>query len=277
MHANFIRGNKKRCLLMRSIVKNSGSASSVQAPISLLGGNALGAQGAGAFLNQNVLTGVPMNSMGLPGQMPQLNSMLFPQAAALGGSTTVPNFLSTNQQQPFQQQHGNALQSFLNNGNLPNLFPFPGANLPSATGNAQQPFNIADFLNNGQVINPNNISGVTMPFNTNLYTPSNNDATNNTSEQTNTTNFNTNANGNVNSSVSNPTQVSTGASCNPTPSTSTSSQSFATAGVGGANPAQVNGDSTSPVVGLAMQIMQNNPSIDPRMALELARRIRGEA
>ena len=288
MHVNFVRGDKKRCLLMRSVVKNSANASPNRLPMSLLGHNSLGAIGAqGAAVNQNLLAGLAQNVIGgLPRQIPQFNPLLFPQVA---GSMNMQNILAMQQQQP-----GNHFQGLLNNGSLmPNSFSFPNASLSSATAvpsnagapSAQQQFNIANFLNNsnnGNARNTSTLPQAALPFNMMINVPSNSGTqTANISNGTNSAQAD-----NVNSSDSNRAAVSTEASSNSSPNDNVSALPQPTANSNAATnmpngTTSVNGlltgsDSTSPVVILAMQIMQNNPSLDPRMALELARNIRGE-
>jgi hypothetical protein len=298
MHTNFIRGDKKRCLLMRSIVKNSLSSSSAQASVPLRGGcNMLGSSSSGAFMNQNLLEGLSRNLMGMSGQqMPQMNPLLFQG----GGAMNVPNLFALSQQQNMQQQVGNNFLGILNGGNM-NLFPFPGANLSSmppvnnassntAAATAQQQLNIADFLNNGNAMNINSMNALNnnsgnglnipgnLPFNMTINVPSN------AAVPDAATDTNINAPGS-NSAESNPARVSANVSSNhSTPPTNlsqtdasanTATAANSTTNGGGMNPA-LSGDGTSPVVVLAMQIMQNNSSIEPRTALELARKIRGE-
>jgi hypothetical protein len=298
MHTNFIRGDKKRCLLMRSIVKNSLSSSSAQASVPLRGGcNMLGSSSSGAFMNQNLLEGLSRNLMGMSGQqMPQMNPLLFQG----GGAMNVPNLFALSQQQNMQQQVGNNFLGILNGGNM-NLFPFPGGNLSSmppvnnassntAAATAQQQLNIADFLNNGNAMNINSMNALNnnsgnglnipgnLPFNMTINVPSN------AAVPDAATDTNINAPGS-NSAESNPARVSANVSSNhSTPPTNlsqtdasanTATAANSTTNGGGMNPA-LSGDGTSPVVVLAMQIMQNNSSIEPRTALELARKTRGE-
>lgn len=297
MHTNFIRGDKKRCLLMRSIVKNSVSSSSAQASVPFGSGNALGSSSASAFMNQSLLEGLSRNIMALSGQqMPQMNPVLFQG----GGAMNVPNLFALSQQQNVQPQVGTNFQGLSNGGNM-SSFPFAGANLSSmpsvnngssttAAATAQQQFSIADFLNSGNAINMNALGNSgngfkmnnslpgNLPFNMTINVPSNvaapgagNVQKTNTTDQWNSTGSNpANISANVSSNHSTPpSNLSLTVAANKAPEDCTTNG-------GGKNPAP-SGDSTNPVVALAMMIMQNNPSIEPRAALELARKIRGEA
>lgn len=279
MHVNFVRGDKKRCLLMRSIVKNAASASTVRAPMSLLGQNSFGLTGDGAVMNQNLLAGLTRSFMGgLPGQIPQLNPLLFPQAA---GSMNMQNILAMH-----QQQSGNQFPGLLNSGTLmPNSFSLPNASISSPSALAsnagfpsvQQQFSIANFLNysnNGNQSNASTHPQAALPSNMTINVPSNS--------------------GTQNANISNDAKtaqgdhvVSTEASSNSSPrdndvsalphsAPNNAAAANTSNGATITNNLLTGSDSTNPVVILAMQIMQNNPSLEPRMALELAKNIRGE-
>jgi hypothetical protein len=251
---------------MRSIVKNSAAASSAQASLGhLLGANGLG---AAAFMNQNLPEGLLRSMMGFTGQVPQLNQLFFPQAQ---GAMNVQGLFPLNQQQPpNQQQAANNFPGLLNNVNPPNVNAFAGPNLAAMSMNVQanpgapQQFNISELLNRNAMNANAFVGGALLP--SSISTPSNpavGDA-----------------------SISNIMNTGQGSNSNPLPSnsnhnssettTSSCSPSDAAAAAPNANLQALNSENPSPVVLLAMQIMQNNPAIEPKAALELARKIRGE-
>ena len=271
MHANFVRGDKNRCLLMRSIVKNSANASSAQSSAPLQCGNALG---AGAFMNQDFVEGLSRNLMGFPGHVSHLNQLYFHSGP--GGSIHVPNLLSTDHQQqpPYQQHTVNNVTRLLSNGNSPNSFSLSGANLPAISMNtsnavvtgATQQFCITGLLHNINELNANSLAGATLPSAMTIAMPSTSGATE-SRQQVDIKDL-------VNlGQISKPASNLSSSVCMGT----TLSSSPAFAAMLSLNSQNLSGDNTSPVVVLAMQIMQNNPTIDPRVALELARRIRGRS
>ncbi|KAL7477685.1 hypothetical protein ACHAW6_003480 [Cyclotella cf. meneghiniana] len=271
MHANFVRGDKNRCLLMRSIVKNSANASSAQSSAPLQCGNALG---AGVIMNQNFVEGLSRNLMGYPRHVSQLNQLYFHPGP--GGTIHGPNLLSTDQQQqsPYQQHTVNNITGFLSNGNSPNSFSLSGANLPAISMNtsnavaagATQQFCITGLLHNINELNANSLAGATLPSAMTIAMPSTSGVTE-SRQQVDIKDL-------VNlGRVSQPASNLSSSVCMGT----TLSSSPASAAILSLNGQNLSGDNTSPVVVLAMQIMQNNPTIDPRVALELARRISGRS
>eukprot|EP00804_Cyclotella_cryptica_P028200 CCRYP_011046-RA/>CCRYP_011046-RA protein AED:0.00 eAED:0.00 QI:393/1/1/1/1/1/2/147/403 len=262
MHTNFIRGDKNRCLLMRSIVKNSANASSAQSSAPLQGGNLV----SGATVNPNFLEGLSRNFMGIPGHFSQLSKLHFHPVP--GGTIHVPNLLSIDQQhQLYQQQTVNNITGLLSNGSSPNSFSLSGTSLPALSMNASnsivtgapQQLRVRGLLHNINELNVNSIGGATLPS---AMTTS----------------------GVIESrQVDIKDLASLGQVSNSAPNSSNSlclgttlSSSTASATAFNPNSRNLGDDNSSPIVMLAMQIMQNNPTIDPRVALELARRIRGE-
>ena len=263
MHENFIRGDKKRCLLMRSIVKSASSSSSVQAAPTL-DGNALGTTSVGSFMNHNLFAGLPRSFMGLPGQVSQLNPLSFPQVNG-GPVNNMQNLIQQHiVQQLLQQQANNNLHGLLyNNGNSLNSFQFQGANLSSPTMNVNAP-NSAPFANT--MINVQSNSGIpdTSQQQTVASIPTIYSATQSSSSSASQSLLATTESSLPNANLTSSSPPSAAAAVDSNCVTGTSSA--------------CGNDSTDPdpIVVLAMQIMQNNPSLDSRMALELARKLKGD-
>ena len=260
MHVNFVRGDKKRCLLMRSIVKSATTSSSAQAAPTLDDGNAQGTSDAGSFMNQNLLTGLPRNFMGLPGPTSQPNPLPFAQATG-GPVNNIQNLIQQHIiQQLLQQQASNNLHGLLNNnGNLLNSFQFQGTNLSAPTMNVNAP-NSTSFAN--MMINLPSNSGFPDAPQRQTFTsdPANYSATqsNPSASQALPTTMESSL-PNANLTSSSPPRAAAAVDAN---------------GAAGTSSACGN-DGTDPTVIFAMQIMRNNPSLEPRMALELARKLKG--